>query len=180
MHPKIIVPILIAALIALRVYLRMRRSFGRQRVRARRMTVRIAIFAVLAIGLVGFSGAEVWTMGAVLAGAACGAVLGYLALRYTRFESTAEGRFYTPHTYIGLAVTVLFLARIAYDVLVMYHSMPLATAGNPHTPPLPTESPTTLAVSGAFIAYYLSYYLGVLRKSRQPAGMSAGIQTTPE
>lgn len=165
MHSKLIAPILIAAVIGLRLYVRMRRSFGRQRVQPRRMTARITIFAVLGALLLLITRAAVPAVAALLAGCACGAALGILGLRHTRFESTSEGRFYTPHTYIGLAVTVLFVARIAYDFLLLYHGAP-PTTGGPMA--LPHESPLTLAASGAFIAYYLTYYAGVLRKSAQP------------
>ena len=179
MHTKLIIPILIGALIAARLYLRVRRTFGRQRVRPRRITVRIGILALVGGLLVVFTSREPLTLAALLAGGACGAALGHLGLRHTRFESTPEGRFYTPHTYIGLAVTVLLLARIAYDLLIMSHGVPLAATGNRHAA-LPPESPTTLAVSGAFIAYYLAYYLGVLRSSRQPAIAAPAIETEPD
>ncbi len=178
MHSKLIVPVLIAALIGLRLYMRMRRSFGRQRVQPRRMTVRITIFALLCVLLVLFTRGNVTMLADLLAGGACGAALGSLGLRHTRFESTAEGHFYTPHTYIGLTVTVLFLARVAYDFLVLYHgALPVPGQGPAALPP---ESPLTLAVSGAFIAYYLVYYIGVLRKSRQGVpGDRELIQTEP-
>lgn len=166
MHSKLIVPIVVAALVGVRLYLRMRRSFGRQPVQPRRMTVRIAIFAVLVVLLALLTRGEALAVAALLGGGACGAALGHLGLRHTRFEATAEGRFYTPHTYIGLTVTVLFLARLAYDFLIVYHgALPVAASGSA----LPPESPLTLALSGAFIAYYLMYYIGILLKSRQPA-----------
>lgn len=179
MNPKIIAPILIGALIVWRIYTRMRRSFGRQRVRSRQMTIRIVILALVAVVALVVAGRDAWTLPAFLLGGACGAALASLGLRYTRFELTAEGRFYTPHAYIGLAVTALFLGRIAYDFLVLYHG-PLPAPSAPGTLALPPENPLTLAVSGAFIAYYLVYYIGVLRRSAQPA--SAGeelIQTGP-
>lgn len=166
MHSKLIVPIVVAALVGVRLYLRMRRSFGRQRVQPRRMTVRISIFAVLVALLALLTRGNAQAVAALLGGGACGAALGHLGLRHTRFESTAEGRFYTPHTYIGLTVTVLFLARLAYDFFVVYHGASPVSASGPGA--LPPESPLTLAISGAFIAYYLMYYTGVLLKSRQP------------
>ena len=167
MHSKLIVPIVVAALVGVRLYLRMRRSFGRQRVQPRRMTVRISIFAVLVALLALLTRGNAQAVAALLGGGACGAALGHLGLRHTRFESTAEGRFYTPHTYIGLTVTVLFLARLAYDFIVVYHGASPVAASGPAA--LPRESPLTLAISGAFIAYYLMYYTGILRRSRQPA-----------
>lgn len=178
MHSKLTVLILVAALIGLRLYMRMRRSFGRQRVQPRRMTVRATILTLLAVLLAVFARSSASTFTALLAGGACGAALGYLGLRHTRFESTPEGRYYIPHTYIGLTVTILFLARIAYDFLVLYHGAPAAPSGYGRA--APPKSPLTLAASGAFIAYYLTYYIGVLRKSNQPASAAEGlIQTEP-
>ena len=43
-----------------------------------------------------------------MAGAAVGIALGFHALRHTRLETSAEGKFYTPHPYISLAVAGLF------------------------------------------------------------------------
>jgi cytochrome b561 len=115
----------------------------------------------------------------LLAGGACGAALGYLGLHHTRFESTPEGSFYTPHSYVGLAVTVLFLARLAYDFQVLYQGALPVPMGR-GAPALPPESPP-LAVSGAFSAYYLAYYAGILRRIRQPATPGADlIQPGPQ
>ncbi len=180
MSSKLIAPILITAFIAWRVYIRMRRSFGRQRVQPRRMTARITIFALFGVLLILFTRGNVWTLAALLAGTACGAALGYLGLHHTRFESTPEGRFYTPHSYIGLAVTVLFLARLAYDFQILYQGALPAQTGQ-EALALPPESPLTLAVSAAFSAYYLAYYAGILRKSRQPATPDAELtQSGPQ
>lgn len=176
MHSKLIIPIVVAALVGPRLYLRIRRSFGRQPVQPRRMTVRITIFAVLVALLAFLTRGILLSAAALLGGGACGAALGYLGLRHTRFEATAEGRFYTPHTYIGLTVTVLFLARLAYDFIVVYHGAPPVAASGPAV--LPPESPLTLAISGAFIAYYLMYYTGVLLKSRQPEVAEPGLIPT--
>ena len=180
MHTKLIVPVLIVAVVVWRIFMRMRRSFGRQRVQPRRMTIRITVLALIGLLLLLAANLDLWTMGGVLAGGACGALLGLLGLRHTQFESTPEGRFYTPHTYIGLTVTVLFLARLAYDIALLSHGMPTAFSGpgNPYS--AEQNNPLTLAVSGAFIGYYLAYYAGVLRKSRQPDRAAPVIQSTPQ
>lgn len=181
MNPKLIAPIVITALIVWRIYMRARRSFGRQRIRTRPMTMRIVVLSLAGAFVLVAAGPDVRTLAALLLGGACGAVLASIALRHTRFELTAEGRFYTPHRYIGLAVTALFLGRIAYDFLVLYHGMPNIAPGRGQYPAPGHYTPLTLAVSGAFIAYYLAYYIGVLRKSRPPV-TSGGelIQSGPQ
>lgn len=168
MNSKLIVPILIAAFIAWRIYIRTRRSFGRQRVQRQRMLARITVFALLAVLLLLLTRGNTWTLVALLAGGAGGAALGYLGLRHTRFESTPEGRFYTPHSYLGLALTAAFLARIVFDYFTLSSGALTAPAGQGPVV-LPAESPLTLAVSAAFSAYYITYYAGILRKSRQRA-----------
>ena len=178
MHAHYIVPVLVVLFILWRIYVRMRRSFGRQRVQPRRMTVRITLLALIGILVLGAS-PNLWALGAVLAGAACGALLGLLGLRHTQFQSTSEGRFYTPHTYIGLSVTALFLGRLVYDALLFSHDMQAFSAGPTALLAAEQSNPLTLALSGAVIAYYLTYYFGVLRRSRQAAPGAPVIPTSP-
>lgn len=175
MNPKLFAPILIGALIVWRLYTRTRRSFGRQLVRPRPMTIRIVVLALAGAFVAVAASRDVRMLAALLLGGACGAVLASIALRHTRFEVSAEGRFYTPHVYIGLAVTALFLARIAYDYFMLYQGMPSGAAGGPRYPASPHYTPLTLAVSGAFIAYYLTYYIAVLRMSRPPPATGAEL-----
>lgn len=180
MHANVIVLILVAALIGVRIYLRVRRAFGRQRVHPRRLMARVALFALFGLLAILLASPAARTWVPLLAGGACGAVLGRLGLRHTRFESTPQGRFYTPHTYLGLTVTVAFLVWIVYDYLAVYHQLAVATAANPHGAPMPPESPLTFAISGAFIAYYFVYALGVLRRSRQSARTPPASERHPD
>lgn len=55
MHSKLLIPILIVVVVLWRIYVRTRRSFGRQRVQPRPMAIRIGIFAVFGIGLLAMS-----------------------------------------------------------------------------------------------------------------------------
>ncbi len=182
MHSRLIIPILVVALLAWRIYVRMRRTFGRQRVQPRRLRIRITLLALIgALLLVAAGhapGGDAWTFGGICAGAACGVLLALLGLRHTRFEATADGRFYTPHTYIGVAITALFFGRLIYDLLQFSHNAAAVSAlhgagPNPY-------NPVTLALSGAFIAYYLAYYLGVLRYSLQAARDAPVVPPEPQ
>lgn len=47
MHSKLIIPVLVVALLAWRIYIRMRRTFGRQRVEPRRLRVRITLLGAI-------------------------------------------------------------------------------------------------------------------------------------
>ena len=166
MDPRQVTPYLIAALVVWAIYRRMRRSFGRQRVRDGFMWFRAGILT-LAAALIGMQIArDVDLLGILLASIACGAVLGYIGLRHTKFEVTQEGRFYTPHTYIGLAVTALFLGRVLYRFLAMYNGLnPTATRGQ-DLAAIYRHSPFTLVVIGIVVGYYVLYYLGILQRTK--------------
>lgn len=170
MDPRLVTPYLIAALIVWGVYRRMRRSFGRQRVRDGRMWTRIGILSAVAILIAILVAPDVDVLGALLAGIACGAVLGFFGLRYTKFEVTAEGRFYTPHAYIGLAVTALFIGKVLYRFLGGYSGLATGPAAGRNIAELYRHSPFTLALFGALVGYYVLYYLGIMQRSKPQIG----------
>lgn len=169
MDPRLVTPYLIAGIIVWSLYRRMRRSFGRQRVRDGLMLIRIVIFTVIAVLIAVEIAGDVDVLGTLLAGIASGAVLGAFALRHTKFEITAEGRFYTPHTYIGLGVTALFVGRLLYRFLRMSNgALPAAAAGQ-NLAALYEHSPFTVAVIGALVGYYVLYYAGIMLRTRPRA-----------
>src|SRR5579864_7253409 len=116
MDPKLVTTILLAALVVWGIARRLRRTFGRQPVQYARIVLRIGVLAFAAVLVVAMT-PNTQAGEAVAAGIVCGAALGYLGLRHTRFEVTPQGRFYTPHTYIGLAMTALLLGRLLYRFL---------------------------------------------------------------
>ena len=176
MDPRLITPYLIAALVAWSLYRRARRMFGRQRVLEGRMWVRIGlltVFTVVVITLAIIGPAHDPTvLQGLIAGIGCGAALGYVGLRHTKFEVTPEGRFYTPHTYIGLVVTALFVGRLLYRYLSVYNgTLPPTTPGGGFAATF--HGPFTLAAFGVVVGYYVLYYLGVLQRTRPaPAPMA--------
>ena len=181
MDPRLVLPYLIVALVVWRLYRRMRRSFGRQRVQDGFMWFRVGILTLATVFIVVLVARNVDALGALLAGIACGAVLGLFGLRYTKFETTPEGRFYTPHTYIGLVVTALFVGRVLYRFLEIYNGLiPATTAGQGLAASF-QHSAFTLAVFGALVGYYLLYYVGVLQRTRPSASLAqkAGAARAP-
>jgi len=173
---RLIMPYLVAALIAWRLYMRTRRSFGRQRVSEARMWVRVGILTALTVVVVTLAiigpAHDLTVLEGLIAGIGCGAALGYLGLRHTKFEVTSEGRFYTPHTYIGLAVTALFVGRVLYRYLSVYDgTLPAATTGGGMGATF--HGPFTLATFGVVVGYYVLYYLGVLQRTRVAPGAMA-------
>jgi hypothetical protein len=169
MDPNLLTPVLVGALIAFAIFRRLRRSFGRQPVRKGRLIPRLVIFLVIGALFLFFSAFDPKLLGAYGSGIAAGLVLGYFGLRHTTFETTEQGRFYTPHTYVGVLVTAVFLGRIAFRYLsVSMNPQAMQTVpGNPFV--AYQRNPLSLAVFGILVGYYVYFNIGVLRKSSDPA-----------
>ena len=167
MDPKIITPILFTALVVWAIVRRLRRSFGRQRVEPGRIWFRIIVFTLVGVLYVVTSlVSNTQALGAVVAGIVCGAALAYVGLRHTQFEVTPEGRFYTPHTYIGLAVTALFLGRLLYRFVYLSAGANAAAGANQNLALAYQRSPLTLGIFAVLVGYYVVFYAGVLARTR--------------
>jgi hypothetical protein len=169
---KLLTPVLIGALVVFSIVRRVRRAFGRQPVQPVRLWIRIGILTLVG-GLI--AATSVMRGGgmleALIAGLACGAALAWVGLRHTRFEVTPEGRFYTPHTWIGLAVTLLFLGRLAYRFLYLANGT-AGTFGDPNMAATYQKSPLTIGIFAVLVGYYVLFYAGVLLRTR-PSGLPA-------
>ncbi|HVW22821.1 MAG TPA: hypothetical protein VHC86_16525 [Opitutaceae bacterium] len=157
-----------APILAWYLWVRFRRNVGRQKLRLWRLLASPIAFGLLTIGFAGPcltrpALALGWAGGLVL-----GAALGWLALRLTRFESTAEGQFYTPNAHIGFLLFVVFVARMAYRFSVLGGSEPIFESR-----PIPAfgYSALTYLIFEVLAGYYLAYNLGVLRRFRALAAV---------
>ena len=177
MDPKLVTPVLLTAFVAWIMYRRVRRNIGRQPVTPARMQWRIGILGVVGALVLLTSLRDVNLFGAMISGVVAGVALGWFGLRHTKFESTAAGNFYTPHTYIGMFVSLLLLARIAYRFIAVYPAMHTATQADENPFAAYQKSPLTLAILGVVVGYYVAYYLGVLAKSRSLA--ASATQSPP-
>jgi hypothetical protein len=158
MRSSTIVVIALIPLIAWRMYSRVRRLVGRQTSRAWRHWTAVVLFALLLAALGFGARSSAPAIEALAAGAAVGMALGRWGLRLTRFERTAEGLFYTPNAHIGIALSAVFFARIAWRIYELQ-----AQAGPMRSNPDFARSPLTLLVFGMLAAYYTTYAAGVLR-----------------
>lgn len=173
MDPRLVTPVLLGAVLLWAVYRRVRRNFGRQAVNRTRLMWRAALLTVVgALILVG-SARSPALLAALAGGAVAGAALGVVGLRHTLFETTSEGRFYTPHTYLGVAVTALFLGRLLYRLASLYLGAEAAVQASQDPFAAYQRSPLTLAVFGVLVGYYLIFNVGVLRKSGDGVAASA-------
>jgi hypothetical protein len=162
-HPSFLVSIGVGALILWRMYFRIRRMIGRQRLSNIRPWVTVIVFPMLLGLLLLGSLAHPINALALLAGVGCGTVLGVYGLRLTKFEQTEQGLFYTARTHLGVALSLLFLGRLAYRLIQIYVLTEHATAAGPNDF---TRSPLTLVIFGTLAGYYVTYAIGLLRWRR--------------
>jgi hypothetical protein len=181
-------PLLFAALVVFAIYRRFRRNFGRQPLRPGRMTLRIVLLAVVACLLLPAALRSAQFLGAELAGAGLGIALGVWGAQRTRFLMHGGKLHYVPHTYTGIAVSLLFLGRLAFRLMQVYggahagHVANAAAAGanaadpsQAFAPASMVQSPLTVGVFFVLAGYYLCYYGWVLWKSKHlgPADIEA-------
>lgn len=174
MSPHLMSYLIFVPLMALMVWRRIRRQFGRQPIRRRRMIARVAIFIVLG-GLFALAGLHHVRLAEGLAGGmVLGAALGFLGLRLTRFETDpVRGDCYVPNPWIGALLVALLLGRLAWRFAVLWPQMqqvgslaPEAMPGGPMTAGYPS-SPLTLLVLGLLVGYYIVYFSGLLVHHRR-------------
>jgi len=149
------IPVLFGGLIAWGIYRRVRRNIGRQKLQPRRIIFSIVIFSLVSVLFIGMSLTQMQLMLAIIGGLVLGAGLGFTGLRLTKFETNAEGHFYTPNTHIGVALSLLFVGRMLYRFWVLRD-----VAVAPGHPP-PFQSPLTFFIFGLIAGYYLVYYVGL-------------------
>ena len=163
-HPSLLVYVGVGTLVAWRLYSRLRSVFGRQQFSNTRPWITIVFFALL-FGLLMFSSLA-YPMNAValVAGVACGTVLGVLGLRLTKFEQIPEGLFYTPSARLGIGLSLLLFGRVAYR---MYQTYALADQASAAGVNAVTTSPLTLVIFATLAGYYVTYAIGLLRWHRR-------------
>lgn len=164
--PSTWTPVLIVPLILFAIYRRFRRNFGRQPMRPGRMKTRIAVLAVVGVLILFPALLSPRLAAGAVVGLLGGAALAIAGLRLTRFETDSEGRrWYTPHGYIGIAISLVLLGRLIYRFLVIYPALHASAGPGRGAFPLAgyQRSPLTLALLAAVIAYYVVYLIGVLR-----------------
>ena len=149
----------VVLLVAWRLYSRMKKLIGRQKSRAGRHWTTLVVFpsvlAIFAISAIAHPDAEA----ALALGIAAGIGLAVWGLRKTRFETTPAGYYYTPNAHIGIALTLLLVARIGYRL----YEVSIMTAQSQAQMQDFGHNPLTLAVFGTLAGYYTAYAVGILR-----------------
>ena len=162
LSPSTITLLILIPLIAWRIYSRIRRMVGRQRLSKIRPWITLAVFPLITamLALAALRHPERLTL--LAGGLAVGMLLAVYGLRRTKFEVTPQGYYYTPNAHLGIALSLLFLARIAWRFVEIYML-------NPDVPRNMQEfgsSALTLGVFGLLAGYYIGYAVGLVRWRR--------------
>lgn len=165
-HPSLLVSILLGALIIWRFYSRIRRMVVRQKLSKVRPWITVCVLPIL---LIVFAAVSMWhtlDLAALFGGAAVGVGLGVYGLRLTRFETTPQGKYYTPSAHLGIALSAVLIVRIAYRVWQVSASSPDLGMSPPGVGPGTPGSPLTLLIFGTLAGYYVMYAIGLIRWAR--------------
>jgi hypothetical protein len=172
--PSIPGPVLwvLLPLLAWRLYARVRRMVGRQTSKAWRHWGAAVLFPLLVLALALGTLADPLRLSCLLAAAAGGVGLGVWGLRLTRFEQGPQGLYYTPSAHIGVALSLLLIARIGYrlwHVYGLYSAYGVQGLQSAQDGAEFARSPLTLLVLGLLAGYYAAYAMGLLRWRRRVA-----------
>jgi hypothetical protein len=163
-------PYAIAVLAVLVIYRRFRRSFGRQRLQPIRMWIRVGILTVLGCSLLPAALRSGEFLLAEIAGIMLGIALGVWGAQRTRYGTYDGQLHYVPHTYTGVAVSLLFIGRLVYRMAELYSMRPAGggmTEPPGFAPPAMVRTPATVGLLFLVIGYYVCYYSMVLWKSKR-------------
>lgn len=159
-----LVPALVLPYLAWRVYRRFHRNVGRQLVHTGRLVWGIVVFGAVSALLLFFCLFSSRMLAGVGSGLALGAVLALIGLRLTKFEvGQPKPHYYTPNTYIGVALSLLLLGRVLYRMSLGYFSGSTAVSSSPAL----MQSPLTMFIIGLTAGYYITFNSGVLIRSNK-------------
>jgi len=170
-HPSTLTPVFVAAAIALLYYRRLRRQFGRQPYQHKRSLARTALLSLVLCGLLVAAVALPHVGLAILGGLVLGALLGVAALRWTGIEASDGARWYTPNPWIGGALSLLLVGRLAWR----WGHGALSQGGAQLAA---NASPLTMGLMSTLVAFYVVNGAGLAWRMRELAipapGSTAG------
>lgn len=160
-------------LLVWRIYSRLKRMTRRQPSQWWRHRAAAILFPLLIAALATML--DMLALSYLGAGTLAGAWLGIWSLQLTRFENTEQGFFFTPNRHLGIAVSMLFVARLLYRSLELYIDSRAAIL-------LPTQdfthSPLTLLALGLLAGYHATYGWGLLRWRHSQPPVTALVDRT--
>ncbi|MEB0030974.1 hypothetical protein QN372_09465 [Undibacterium sp. RTI2.1] len=174
--------LVVLPLIAWRMYSRVRKLVGRQRLSKIRPWITLVIFPSLLVLLAFLSSSHLDRLMYMAGGLIIGSGLAVYGLKKTVFEPTPQGLFYTPNAHLGIALSLLFFCRIVYRMLDVDVLNPLDS----HDMGNFAGSPLTLAVFGLLASYYIGYAIGLLRwrfavlRAKAERELMASVDVAPD
>jgi hypothetical protein len=135
------------------------------------MWIRIVLLIVLGLSLTPAALKSAQFLFAELAGALAGSASGFWGAKHTRY-AVHDGRLhYVPHTYAGIAISLLIIGRLVYRFAEWYalNGAPgtAAAASSGMAPEPMMRSPLTVGLVFVVVGYYVCYYAMVLWKSKR-------------
>jgi hypothetical protein len=169
-HPStLLVPAGVVVLIGWRVYSRLKRMVGRQRLSRVRPWLTVGLLPLLVALLLLRSLTHPSAALALAAGLAAGVALARYGWARTRLENTPLGLFYTPNAHVGIALSLLLVARLLYRAGQLYFFSVETQASSIAF----LQSPVTLLIFGTLAGYYVAYAVCLLRWRRRVDSGSA-------
>jgi hypothetical protein len=161
-HPSTLTPLVITAAIGVVYYRRIRRQFGRQPYQHKRAMARTVFLSLVLCGLLVAAIALPKVGLAIVGGLVLGVLLGAAALRFTGIEASDGARWYTPNPWIGGALSLLLVGRLAWRWGQGAFSQGGAqVAAN--------ASPLTMGIMSALVAFYVVNGAGLAWRMRDLA-----------
>jgi hypothetical protein len=170
---QVFIYVLVGSFILWRVYRRVRRNIGRQKLQLRRIIVRLVLFVVFIFFIILAGLQNPRLLVGYAAGLLGGAALGFVGLKLTQFETTEEGHFYTPDTRIGVAISLLLAGRVIYRMAVLNNT----SLAPDH--PQAMNSPLTFLIVGLTFGYYIVYYIGLFVHTHDKTPITAPTSSVP-
>ncbi|HEX4781285.1 MAG TPA: hypothetical protein VH301_11060 [Usitatibacter sp.] len=172
-----IVTALVILLVCWRIYVRFKRLVGRQKSKVWRHWITVILFPTLTVLIALPMLLHPPAAGALAVGLGIGVGLGILGIRTTKFETTPIAYYYTPNVHLGIAVSLLLVARIFYRV---FEATTMTAAERAVHMQDFTRSPLTLALFGILAAYYTTFAIGILLwRNRTPLPGSLPAEPLP-
>lgn len=159
--PTTLSPLLLTVAIGFAYVRRIRRSFGRQPYHPTRTHVRLALLALVAAMLV-FAAVSLPVANVALGvgvGLVAGAMLGLFGVLHTRIEATDGARWYTPNPWIGGALSLLLVGRLAWRFGHGAFSGGAQQAAQ-------NANPLTLGIAAMLVGFYLVNNAGLAWRMR--------------
>ena len=157
--PTSLTPLFVTAGIGWMYYRRIRRQFGRQPYQPRRAMFRIGLLTLVACALLVLAFVLPHVGLAIVSGLAIGAGLGLLALRHTAIEAVDGAHWYTPNPWIGVALSLLLVGRLAWR----YGHGAFATGS---AQAAQNMSPLTLGIAATLVGFYVVNGVGLALRMR--------------